>query len=736
MSQWRSSSHVCVALFVWMCVAAAPVMAADSAVETLIKAMPDDAIVFVATGGGDAVKGDFDKSIIGRLWNDPGVQSLYQSVRTSLEAKMQQEAGDPNGVKEIEKVLDLLQMATSRPLVIGLAPVKGPVEKDMPPFYGFAILDAGARKAEFDAALKSVETMAGADRIADVSVGSTKMRGPKGMPELFYWGWSGNDLVAAFNDGGGAAMQRLQKPQTTLPAYLKKVPSGGDVFVFHADIQKAIGMVDSFTRVTNAAEEGRTIMAVLKDLGVSSVKTFTARAGFAGPEIVTGSFLEAPQPRTGLLAAMKPMDPGLMEMVDARAVTAGAASFDAAGVYDTIMRAIKTASVAAYGDVEKGLAAFESQAKLSIRKDLLGSLAGPVVFYTLGPGSTPETPMGGVVVLVKLKDAKLFETALAGLGDYAAAQSKGMFQTGSQTRDDGRTVHSWIIPQAAMMQVMPTWSVANEYAVIGSNTASHDLVVRQMTAAAGDRQSITGTAGYKETASRLPGNLVSLSYADSRTQYTQTMAMLGQMWPMANMFAMQAGIKLPPALPSLDSIIKDMKPSCRSGWTDSDGFYSQYRGPGVDVSLKSVAGTSLAMGVLMPALARVRQLSFRMTSGTNLSGIGKACLIFANDHGDKMPPDLQALVKEVELSPQALESKLKPKDSDGPSYIYIAGQNVSMHPGNIVAYDNPEFCIDGVNVLFLDSHVEFVKPQEFRRRLAETCKRLGREIPEIKFKGE
>jgi hypothetical protein len=43
------------------------------------------------------------------------------------------------------------------------------------------------------------------------------------------------------------------------------------------------------------------------------------------------------------------------------------------------------------------------------------------------------------------------------------------------------------------------------------------------------------------------------------------------------------------------------------------------------------------MGILMPALARVRQIAFRMVCGTNLSGIGKAMLIYANDYDDELP---------------------------------------------------------------------------------------------------
>ncbi|MFO7904211.1 MAG: hypothetical protein R6U98_16225, partial [Pirellulaceae bacterium] len=40
---------------------------------------------------------------------------------------------------------------------------------------------------------------------------------------------------------------------------------------------------------------------------------------------------------------------------------------------------------------------------------------------------------------------------------------------------------------------------------------------------------------------------------------------------------------------------------------------------------------------LMPALSRVRQLAFRLTCGTNLSGIGKAMFVYANDYNNELP---------------------------------------------------------------------------------------------------
>lgn len=46
---------------------------------------------------------------------------------------------------------------------------------------------------------------------------------------------------------------------------------------------------------------------------------------------------------------------------------------------------------------------------------------------------------------------------------------------------------------------------------------------------------------------------------------------------------------------------------------------------------------ALLMGILMPALFHARQTAFRMVCGTNLSGIGMAMLVYANDYDDVLP---------------------------------------------------------------------------------------------------
>src|SRR6056297_311559 len=50
-----------------------------------------------------------------------------------------------------------------------------------------------------------------------------------------------------------------------------------------------------------------------------------------------------------------------------------------------------------------------------------------------------------------------------------------------------------------------------------------------------------------------------------------------------------------------------------------------------------IAIIALLMGIMMPALSRVRQMAYRMLCGTNLSGLGKVMLIYANDNDNEFP---------------------------------------------------------------------------------------------------
>jgi hypothetical protein len=733
----KSCRRTCVWLAFFLLVGFVPPLVAAgqvSPVDKLMTVLPDEVLGFAATAGGEHLKGQFEKSTLGRIWYDPAVQTFCQSIKNQVVAKIEQEADDPNVAKAPQTILSLVDLITDRPLIVGAARKQSP---QGPSVYGFAILDAGERKARIASGLKKLEALAGQGDIVEITVGSLKMRGPKDAEDLpVYWGWVGNYLVFAANENEGLAAKYLSKPRPAVPDYLGTVSGGGELLAAYVGYEKIFALIAAVVGQEGSEADRDLVTAVLAELGLNKVGTRAARAGFAGSDVVCESFLAVPAPQTGLFAALRPIDLGIFDMAGAGAVSCAAVNCDLAGIYDTVIRAIKAAAPAeAYAEIQEGITEFELQTDLSIREGLLESLAGPMVLYSLAAGVVMEAPGGGAVAIAGLKDTPKLEKQMLALEEFATANSNRMLQVSSQVQSDGRTYHSWVIAPLAMMQVMPCWTTVNDHIVIATNASLCSLAVKQIVSPDAANKSIRTTEGFKEVTTKLPANLIFLSYTDSEIQFNQMMIKLQQFWPMMGMAAVQAGVDLPVMLPSLTHISKDLGPSYQYAWFDSDGLRSRYRGLGIETSQSRLAGAATGMGILMPALARARELAGRVVSGTNLSQIGKACLVYANDDpAGKYPPDLETLVAKDYLPAKILESKLKPKDFEGPSYIYIAGQTAAMHPGNIVVYENPAYCYDGVNAVFVDTHVEWMKQEYFVAELKETYQRLGREMPDIKFK--
>ncbi|MBN1359764.1 MAG: hypothetical protein JW993_04190 [Sedimentisphaerales bacterium] len=706
--------------------------AATSPVEELTKLLPDNVVMFIATSGGDALKGDFQKSIMGRIWNDPSTQTFVNSLKTELMAKIQQEAAGGAGVPQsIGMALEYARLACTRPIVVGVAQAQ---VQQGPPACLFAVVDAGDRKPALVAALSKLEAVLGAEKVADVEIGSLKMRGPKGVPA--YWGWVGNYLVVAGNDAQGEVVKYVSQPRATATGYLSKVPGHGDALAVYYDYGRLFGLMNTFAAAQGGEKEIGHVKALLAQLGLNNLGIMAARVGFAGPDLVSDGFVQMPEPRTGIYAAFKPVDPSAFRLVDAQAVAACTFNCDLGGMYDTVMNAIQTVSPEeAYPEIQKGLTHLESEIQIKLRDGLLKSLAGPMVGYTLPAGKMVEAPMGGFVVIAKLADPALFEKTMTTLGGYIASKAQGMLQVGTQAGEGGRTIHIWTSPMLVMAQVMPTWSVAGDQVIIGSNTALCQMGTRQALSRGEGTKSLLDTAGFKKVAAGLPKNLLSLSYVDSPVQFSQMLMQVQQLWPVAVMAATQQGIKLPVVLPSLSQIAQDMQPACEYSYATSDGIYSHYQGSGLEVSLRGVAGAAVGAGIAMPAMGRAREQAKRVASMAHLRQLAVALHMYANDHDNKFPERLEQM-QSYYRDAKVTESPRKPKGFTGPSYIYVPGlsANAPSTQDTVVIYENPEFGLDTILVAFLDGHVEAMKPDAFRKALEATYKRLGREMPEIKFK--
>jgi prepilin-type processing-associated H-X9-DG protein len=112
-----------------------------------------------------------------------------------------------------------------------------------------------------------------------------------------------------------------------------------------------------------------------------------------------------------------------------------------------------------------------------------------------------------------------------------------------------------------------------------------------------------------------------------------------------------------------------------------------------------------------------------------MSGIGKALLIYSNDYDDQLPPDLDTLIHKAEMPAKGL---VCPATGLKESYVYRgAGLTTSAPPWMITVYETAgNHGTDGRNVLFLDTHVEWLTEEHFREEIKKDNEyRREKELP-------
>jgi len=120
-----------------------------------------------------------------------------------------------------------------------------------------------------------------------------------------------------------------------------------------------------------------------------------------------------------------------------------------------------------------------------------------------------------------------------------------------------------------------------------------------------------------------------------------------------------------------------------------------------------VVSNPVEIEILPAEKTEVRNKAKSAESAEKLKELGKALLIYANDHEDKYPDSLHHLP--VYSNVEELKWVLA-------NVKYLAhGKTIAVRPDTVIAYDKKLLAErKGTNVLFNDSHVEFVKPERLK----------------------
>jgi len=112
------------------------------------------------------------------------------------------------------------------------------------------------------------------------------------------------------------------------------------------------------------------------------------------------------------------------------------------------------------------------------------------------------------------------------------------------------------------------------------------------------------------------------------------------------------------------------------------------------------------------------KLTKRMKSAKNMQNILRACMVYAYDHGYHWPDNLQDLTKYGILTKDTLNNPSQPERENG--YIYIKPYTPRPSHQKVVLYEAHDSWGDGINVGFVDGHVEFIEKESmFKSQLED-----------------
>jgi prepilin-type processing-associated H-X9-DG protein len=352
----------------------------------------------------------------------------------------------------------------------------------------------------------------------------------------------------------------------------------------------------------------------------------------------------------------------------------------------------------------------------------------------------------GIVLAVDVKDASGLQRVIEKLTALAreALAEENVDVRVRETKIGGHSIQ-YTLFGGVPVPVAPAWAFAEGRWVVGLYPQTVAAALSQIVPATRGK-SVLDHPDVQAARKHLPEKWTAFSYTDARVSFRvyYTLLQLGRA-AVASLTADSKAAFDMGAAPTYAAALQDVRPMVFANAPDADGVL--YCGVGVTPSAFLFSGgsggdlatTAMAVSVLLPSLSRARELAKRTVCAANLRGMGQACHIYANDHDDQFPPDLATLVKENMTTPLMhvcpssgdTEGEATAALQGGPGtlrYHYIAGQRGAGDPQNVLVYEDLDnHNGEGGNILFLDGHVEFRKPPEFKQAIQETFARLKRE---------
>lgn len=612
------------------------------------------------------------------------------------------------------------------------------------------VVDAGADAEKATAQFRAfVEGMAPEQSTEAVTAGGAALSRRTGDPPLLWGAYKGR-FVVAIGDGVAEKLVELidgkgksLASSAELGRAREKIKPGDGHWYFSlfGDVGALLTLFERLGESDSDAESAQ----IRQALGLDRWRSFYLHSDRAeyGTRVRAFARIEGGDGGVAKLWKQKPLADADIALLPKDATWGSVSNLDLHELWQEFVRVVERSDPEALPQIEGALAAATQFLGFSITDDLLPALGDTWAIYDAQ--SHGGLLVTGMVLVADVKDAQKLSGMLERIVELATplAQRQKLHLQLKEMKDGAHTI-KYLLAGGLPIPIAPAWGFVDNRWVFGLFPQTVAVAMQQADPKS-RKESLLDHPDFKAARPGLPKELTSLGFTDTRQGYRV-------LYPLMHLAttaiaALSAEAAEPYDLAGWPTFPKEAaQVRCTISGTSWDADGPLYTGMGSSPAAyfstgdTGVAMVALVTSIMLPSLSRARELAKRAVCAANLRGIGQACHIYANDHDEKFPPDLEMLLKDNILPPEMFVCPSSGLDAAQVTEIlagkgkgklplyYIDKQTTAGDARNVLVYEDLAVHEgEGGTVLFVDAHVEFLKPPAYQRAIRETYKRLKRE---------
>lgn len=712
--------------------------------KALSDLLPAGTLLCKTWPGIDAYAEASKDTALAKLLKEPELQRLrtawWDSIWPAIDEHIGEEIPDPTAQAAYQIGKSLLATVWKHPTAVAL------IGLDMgeagPRADAAIIVRAGKEAARLsDTFEKLLDTAHLAPETAEkVTVGDMQFRqlAIPGVP--LRWGTAKDFFIASIGTKATEhlAAGSLEDSLTSSPRFaaaVKHTAARDDSPFFYLDVQGLIRTVESFQPmlaglgIKMLAEPGA-VKQILKEIGVDSCESVSLTMVPEAGGFRTSLFVHMPgaSQSANPLIGRKALNNDDFGIVPKNVRWATIANWDIAATYRSVLDMVGRIMPGGNQVIAEAIETAERRIGLSIEKEILGAFTDNWVVF-----DSPEFGgiwFSGIVAVAKVKPNNQLSKAMRNVAAAIAEEVGDDISLDVASEQYRGQKIEYLNVTGMPIPIAPAWA---EYQGRWIVALYPQMVRMELDHLMNRGPSLLENPDFKRGRALMPKGAYSVTYVDTKAGMQQLYSFALPLWQMAAAMLQKEDIPIDVGMmPAAQTFSRHLFGNVSASTSTEDGLLTVSHGS-MPIALPAIGegGFAIPLGVsiLLPSLARARELAKRTTSVANLSGIGRAMYTYAAENDDKFPPDLRTLVDNESISEKMLRSPTDHSDATV-SYVYIEGQTTEVDARNILAYENPEnYDNEGTAVLFVDSHVEFMPLEAFREALEDTYRRLGRDMP-------